>query len=226
MTVLSSMNLITRVASRFLRTSSGWVDVSSRREAYLDVVWGMYETSYRSIGMHLPSASALLKYTYWEIHMNTEGQPDAFWFAEPTTRGFKLGLTGSDGSPSGKSAVKQQLSQKFHKLGWYGEVSHAIEAIAVKGGAPTVCNVFVEEVLKKPIEPDLNGVHYFRNLGNVGKVKKRMVGNPRGVHTTSSENPSCPRPTQTQSESSVRVASSDDYDVAEHVGCMLDLDLE
>ena len=210
-----------RVASRYLQ-ASGWVNVSAHREAYQEALWAMYEASYRTIGMHLSGTTALLKYPHWEVHMGPDGQANAFRLAEPTPYGLKLTLGGSDGTPEGKAALKQSMAEGLKKPGWYGEVSHAVEVIAVKGGAPTVCAEYAGEVLKKPVVPDPDGVHYTRNLTGVGRVKKRMVGLPRGIPTTDSVSPMCPVSTQMPE---ARVASGEDnFEMVEHVGCMIDLE--
>lgn len=211
------MRLVARIAARFLR-ASGWVDVSPHRGNYIDAVWDMYEATYKGIGLHLPNAQALLKYDYWEVHVGSHGLPDAFQLGERTPFGLKMTLGGSDGTGPGKTAFKGQMRTLATAPGRYAEVSHVIESLAVLMGAPTVCVDYVEEILKKPVTPDPDGVHYTRNLGGLGAVKKRMVGQPKGIPTTDSKAPACGTNVR------ARVASKDNFEMAEHVACQIDLD--
>lgn len=90
----------------------------------------------------------------------------------------------------------------------------------MKHSPPVVCAVTVPEVIKKPVDPSGDGLHYQRSLSGVGKVEKILVGHPRGIETTDPKNPSCPTET-----SSARFAESEDpCDVDTHLACQIDLD--
>ena len=75
------------------------------RQGVLDAVWEMYRESYKAIGMHLSSPTSLLDYDIWVL-MYDGGTPVAFHLFKKTLFGLKTGLLGTDGSPTGKSAMK------------------------------------------------------------------------------------------------------------------------
>ena len=182
-----------RVSSQFKGASDTLSLQGASRAEYLDAVWGMYEKTYRTIGMHISSPTGLLKYDRWDIGMS-EGVPVNFALFEKEPFGWKSGLSGSDGSPAGKSQAIQVLRTKFKIPGIYGEVSHKVKDIVLAAGAPIVCANLVGEVLGKHVQPLEDGISYSRTLTGFGLVTKVMVGHPRGIPTTSGSNPSCPVP--------------------------------
>lgn len=207
-----------------LKSASGhWVNLSrGDHEKYLSAVWEMYEATYAHIGLIVSNPHGLEEYDIWSVY--TDGEtPIAFSLAKTTPHGIKSGLLGSNGSTEGKSAVKAYLSKVYHQPGRYSEVSHSVERIALASGAPVVCTVYVPDVLGgKRITPMGDGMHYKRSLTGVGPVEKIMVGNPRGIPTTSSRAPQCPVPDRA-SEHETRVAEGgSDSDHAEHLACMID----
>ena len=188
------MNRIAKsVAVRTILASEGWRKIqNSDKESILPAIWEMYEISYRAIGMNIPSASALeQEYDDWWVHYSGD-TPNAFRVGKTTRWGVKAGASGTDGSPDGKSSARSMVGKMFHLLGNYGEVSHAIEHFAKAAQVPVVCSVYAEKVLNKPIAPVPDGIHYTRSLAGVGQITKVMVGNPKGVPTTTWDNPTCP----------------------------------
>lgn len=188
------------------------------RARFLDDVWVMYENSYRSIGMHIPNPQQLLRYDVWELCFGEGGKSSSFAMFETTPYGLKFALSGHDGSSTGKAQAVQGLRTKYKKSGVYGEVSHRVKDIALAAGAPVVCNVFVPQILGKPVDPQDDGISYARNLAGVGRVVKVLAGNPKGVPTTSATRPSCPQ------EVPVTTASAGltpDPDVVSHYACLL-----
>lgn len=182
-----------RVASRYMRrASSSQIRVKGNdRRDYIPQVWDMFEKTYRAIGMPVKSPEGLLKYPIWDLYFHEE-TPVMFNLYKDTPFGLKSGLSGSDGSSEGKRAVVDNLRSKFKQSGYYGEVSHKVEAIAIAAGAPVVCATFVAKILGKPVQPVGDSLHYERNLDGVGSVTKIMVGKPKGVPTTDYKNPDCP----------------------------------
>jgi hypothetical protein len=186
----------------------------------MDPVWDMFVKTYKSIGLAANSAEEMLgEFPIWEICHGDNGDAVAFNAFKKTKYGLKSGLSGSDGSSDGKSKAIEMIRTKFKKPGYYGEVSHKVEAIALASGAPVICNSYVSSVLGKQIEPSDDQLHYSRNLGGVGRVTKIMVGMPNGVPTTDFNNPSCPNV-------SVRLASDgwcdedEGMDKFAHLSCL------
>ncbi len=194
----------------------------SARQEFLADVWKMYEVSYGAIGMHIPSPQTMLsKYPVWELHVGPDEKAKSFVVYDDTPFGLKVGVGGSDGSPEGKNASKERIRTGYNTEGIFSEVSHLVEKIALAAGVPVVCPAYVSEVIGKHVTEDEDGLHYYRDLTGVGKVRKIMVGHPRGVPTTSYNSPSCP-----PVESTGRVASwgPDTFDLADHLASVVDLD--
>jgi len=198
------------------------------RAKYKDAIWEMYETTYRSIGLHVRSPEEMMsKYKVWEVCLNKEGKPAQFSLFKPTPFGLKSGLSGHDGSPEGKSHAKAMIRSKFKQPGYYGEVSHKVEAMAVAAGTPAICAAYVDDITGKRIEGLSDGLHYKRNLGPVGTVTKMMVGRPKGVPVTDPTRPSCPLgdPMRIPLPRSASDEECDYCDIDSHLACMaLDLD--
>lgn len=163
------------------------------RAEYLDQVWNMYETSYKTIGMHLSNKHDLLKYHVWDLQFNTEHKPVASTLFEETSHGLKVCLLGTDGSPMGKSMLAQGMKTTYNTNGVYGEVSGRIKDILISSGTPVVCTIFVEKILGKKVTPDpKDPVSYSRPLTGVGIVHKTMCGKPKGIPYTEADYPICP----------------------------------
>jgi len=196
----------------------GWEEVE--RGSYLDQIWDMYAKTYAKLGLSKGSKQEMVSdYNYWEIARGSSGEPVAFIVSKNTGLGTKLGLAGSDGSGEGKTALKQYLGTAFKLPGHYAEVSHAVEQVVMKHNPPVICASTVPQVIKKPVDPSNDGIHYTRNLSGVGQVEKVMVGNPRGIETTDPRNPVCPIEGEP-----VRFAEGEDpCDLDSHLACQIDL---
>lgn len=168
-----------------------WDSLSGReRQDAVSAVWAMVQATYAKIGLIVDEPQELYEYDSWELFNN--GGPVAFVLSKTTSFGQKLGLAGSDGSRTGRTAVKEYVANSFFDPGRYAEVSHRMEELAVEAGAPIVCAAYVGDVLKKSVLPEGDGVHYRRAIKGVGEVTKILIGLPRGVPTTSSDSPQCP----------------------------------
>lgn len=168
---------VIRMASTVLKVEG------ADRKQYADLVFEMGERTYRSIGgMPISSPGALMKYQVWEINF-ADGEPVAFTLFKKTRYGLKGGLSGFDGSPAGKSIQISNLRSKFKQPGIYGEVSHKVEDIALAGGAKPIPAKYVGAILGKDIEEDEDGYHYWRTISGLGRVRKILVGNPKGIPT-------------------------------------------
>lgn len=190
-----------RVARRYLlkQAAAEWRDVNPKtltREA-LAQVWDMYQASYKTLGLKASGIGEMVsEYDHWSLAYSLEDDlvPVAFYMAKTTPFGLKGGFLGSDGSPDGKAAAKQVLLVTLKRPGYYLEVSHAVEHIAVKAGVPVVCAAYVPAVLHKDVEPSVDGLHYTRNLQGIGVLEKLLVGRPRGIPVTDIHHPECPLP--------------------------------
>ena len=181
----------------------------------------MYEATYRQIGLSKASPSEMASdYDVWMVYFEGD-TPVAFAVSKTTPFGVKVGLMGSDGSPSGKSAVKAYLRTVPHKAGHYAEVSHGVEKIVMSANPPVVCAVYADDVIRKPVTPSEDGIHYTRSLSGVGNVEKVLVGKPKGVPTTEANRPACPVGEPRQ----VVLASDDDDDPCDldaHLACLIE----
>ena len=212
------------LAQRYLSKQAGSTRMKggARREV-MQQVFDMYAKTYASIGMHLKSPEALLKYDVWDVGFD-DGVPVFFSLYETTSFGLKAGLSGFDGSSAGKSMAVSDLRSKYKKSGVYGEVSHKVKSIALGAGSPAVCAVHAQDIwnaMGKTISYTDDPITYDRSLKGVGRVRKTMIGNPKGTPTTDGKNPSCPlepsRVTATK-VSAVREATEDEelFDACSH----------
>lgn len=151
---------------------------NSQRNSYVDDVWRMYSKSYGDIGMHLLGPEELFDYEVWEIWFE-DRSPIAFNLYRVTPFGLKSGLSGTDGSALGKTALKNHIKTRFDKPGNYAEVSGAVERLSA--GAPVVCATEVDKVLRKQVISSSDGVHYQRPIGALGLKTKKLIGRPQGV---------------------------------------------
>lgn len=204
--------------------STAWreVDSKSLTKEDLDKIWNMYSLTYKKLGLKAKGVGEMLdEYDHWELAYSDEGFV-AFYMAKSTPFGTKLGFAGSDGTGEGKQAVRFMI-ENFHKRpGNYAEVSEAVEHIAVKSGAPAVCAAYASAILRKPLVPSPDGVHYTRNLEKVGPVEKMIVGRPRGIPLTDPNAPDCPAVEETSSLRTAEDFEEDtlaDFDA--HLSCVM-----
>jgi hypothetical protein len=181
-----------RLASLFLHrvASVQWVSLDTRdeRDTHREAIWDMLVNTYREIGVKLSSPRQMDEYDVWSVAL-IDGEPVAFNLSTITPYGVKSGLSGSNGT-TGKLAVRDSFKKLF-QTGFYAEVSHKVEHLCQKMNVPVVCAEHAKTVLKKQITPSDDLLHYERNLSGVGVVTKVLVGRPRGIPTTTWDNPSC-----------------------------------
>lgn len=160
------------------------------RYNYADIVWQMYVDTYSEVGLNMVSVADLLfEYSTWRLIFGSDNLRACVLFKE-TKFGKKSGAGIHDGTRAGKSAIIESIRKILFVPGYYAEVSHAVERIAVELNAPAVCVYDVPLVVNKPIE-EVDSLHYRREITNVGWVTKVLVGRPYGVNTTDSQNPTC-----------------------------------
>lgn len=194
----------------------------SDRQEYKDRLWDLYKITYSAIGMHLTGPSELMDYDIWDLCIDEDSQVRQFNLFKTTQWGLKSGLVGHDGSPEAKRWAVGQLKKRFSTPGFYGEVSHKIKDIAVSYNVAAVCSSYVSQVLGKQVQQE-GPLEYTRSLGVLGNVTKIMVGKPKGIPTTSSQNPSCPMEGPSFTASSV-VEGYDLVDRDAHLSCLLDME--
>lgn len=170
-----------------------WELVHDNERAMLaPVLWQMYAASYGRIGLIVSDVDLILgEYDLWWLLFDVDGNPRGFRVGKSTAYGVKMGLSGTDGSRVAKDALIDAIPMWMKRPGTYGEVSHRMEEIVARGGAPAVCVEHAEKVLRKVITPVGDGIHYIRNIEGVGPVTKVMVGRPLAVPTTSYVHPRC-----------------------------------
>jgi hypothetical protein len=180
------------------------VQVNQRTPGFEEVirpaVWDMMVSTYAKLGLILDRPSELDEYNVWDIYEDVDGRFIAFRLGKTTPFGIKGGLVGSDGSRTGRTAIKQYVAEWYLEPGHYSEVSHRMQELAFAAGAPVVCAAYASEVLHKPVIPEPDGVFYRRVIKNVGEVKKVIVGRPHGVSVTPSADPQCPLPSRAMSD--------------------------
>ena len=209
-----------------LKEATGqWTEIGpGGYDQYREIVWGMYEITYRQLGLIISSPQGLNEFDVWSLCFDGV-TPVAFKLSKKTRFGVKGGLAGSDGSQAGRGAIKSLLGRAYRQPGQYSEVSHGVEKLVLAGGAPVICAAYVPEVLGKPIKPSPDGLHYTRVLAGVGPVEKIMVGTPRGIPTTSANAPSCPIMEEDAGQQARTADVADSIEEhATHLGCMLDWD--
>ena len=151
-------------------------------QATINRIWDLYTKAYGGYSKNLffRNVFSFQKYARWILFLNRNKELDAFAFFKYHPNGFKLGIIAANfTNAAAKNAVIDFLRLVFCVRGVFGEVSDRIEK-RLKGHVPIVDPKLAEMILKpkKILGFDQNGTHYSRDLKNVGKVKKIMVGIP------------------------------------------------
>jgi hypothetical protein len=142
-------------------------------------VFELYRSTYLPIdqSLNVLSAVGLLEYNRWILITDDSGAIVAFALLKVTRSGLKFGLAGHDDSMRAKLAVVTLHRNALRLEGVFAEVSPPIER-ALIGHVPEVPADSARSVLDKSVTPDADGVHYFRQIVNVGRRKKLLVGRP------------------------------------------------
>lgn len=159
--------------------AAGWTLLTGDdRARYADAVWKMYRDSYAKIGLNITAPEQLSELQWWRVHINAKGEPDAFALGKLTPYGAKSIAAGTDGTIDGKVALKNYVVFMYSQPGFYAEVSHAMRKLSA--GAPKVTREQAQRILEgKQLHPAADDLHaYERDIANVGRVQKIMVGLP------------------------------------------------
>lgn len=160
----------------------GWTPIKgAEREVYLNEVWDMYVKTYTKIGLILRSPAEMMKYHVWYLYFSKSGQLICFSVFKQTPLGMKAGLTGSNMESDGKAVIKEWISTRWKRVrNFYAEVSHSVEHLSLKAGAPVLCAAYAGAITGDPILAyNADNVHYTRMLGGEPR-EKILIGNPKG----------------------------------------------
>ena len=145
----------------------------------IEAVYELYRTQYSRLDpeLNVQMPEALLEYNCWVLIVDETDAVMAFACYKTTPYGLKLGLIASGDNTRGKDALKALLRLGLNVPGVYGEVSGAVEHLAA-GYAPEIPAEQAGRVLEKQVEPDADGMHYRREITNVGFKTKLLMGKP------------------------------------------------
>ena len=146
----------------------------------VSVLFDLYREAYSALdpALNVSQPAELAEYNRWLLIQDSAGAIIAFVCFKTTSWGLKLGLVAANDSRQAKDAVKQVLRGVLIQDAVYAEVSSGVEA-ALEGHVPVVDASAAREILVgKWIEPDADGLHYWRTITHVGRKRKLMVGRP------------------------------------------------
>jgi hypothetical protein len=155
-------------------------------EEYVERVFELYQKTYQSYGPpRFTDSRQLLKYDRWILFFEGDDHDAkhmiAFALLGSTEEGLKAGLRGSDLSLRARAAVKAFAIGSYNTPGVYGEISERLEA-AIIAEVPVVPFMVARTILVghgKDIQRVADDdEHYTRELRNIGRVPKIMVGRP------------------------------------------------
>ena len=141
--------------------------------------FALYEEQYKKLDaqLNVQMPEALLEYNRWVLVIDLAGQLVAFACFKTMDDGLKLGILATNGALDAKTAAKTIVRAALVLDGVYAEVSGGLER-TLAGQVTMVASADAEIVLGKPIERLPDGVHYRRQIANVGLRTKVMVGRP------------------------------------------------
>lgn len=151
-------------------------------ESEIGPIFKLYKATYGKLGplLNVQMPGALLEYNRWVLMVDEEGDVLAFACFKTTQWGVKLGLAAADlgaRSSAAKDALKRMLRKGLNVDGVYAEVSDRLELV-LSGDVPEVPPDLAERILGKATTEDADGRHYSRDVTNVGRKRKLMVGRP------------------------------------------------
>ena len=199
----SGLFLVASVHVDDVDTDAGWLtdddDVRYRKINPIDIdevrdrVYEMYRGTYAGFSAQplIPSSHGLMKYARWILFSKvqvpagegvtiTADDISAFALFKVTNPGLKAGLKGHDDSPEARRAIVRFAVRSFNADGIFGEVSPPIED-RIRRDVPVVPFEVAREVLEQLGKFDTKAdgdEHYTRRIGNLGVVRKLMVGRP------------------------------------------------
>lgn len=174
--MITTINEFKLINERFLTISS-----NNDKFKYIDIVWDILQTSYKSIGGFLGAddkQDLINKTGLWKLVRKNDIIVTAVLYKD-TKYGRKLIGGGSDGSKLGKLWLFKILQEDINlkdRNAW-SEVSGKLEEHTLKMGAIPIPNIFAKELLNKEIKNyNSDGFHYTRNISGID-VEKMIIGN-------------------------------------------------
>jgi hypothetical protein len=164
----------------------GEVDVIDFPAADLGRIFALYKDTYGRFApksgsapnFNVPLADGLFEYNRFVLMVNASGEIVAFVLAKDTDHGVKLCATGGDGSREARAAIVALHIDALNTDGVYAEVSNPMEDKLGKA-VPTVPARKASRILAgKNIVAHADGVHYTREITNLGPQTKKLVGRP------------------------------------------------
>lgn len=198
----------------------------SERFQYTDIILDMVAKSYGYTDIPAKEPGDLVKYDTWWVTLNSDDEPIACALMKTTSYGMKAGLTAQNGTSEGKRAAVKFIDRYFEN-GFYGEVSDRMGEIALSKGVPVVPSKYVSHILGKEIEPEPDGIHYYRhiNQGGIGRKRKVMVGKPKvnfaALDTPESQFNSNKTSFWNRKSSFAKIEFGHDVDYDAHMSCLI-----
>ena len=194
-----------------------WVRLRSDelRQQYQPLVWDQYQEVYSKLGpLNVGDPSLLMEFDDWHLLLGADDSLHAFALSRMTIHGEKVGAMGSDGTASGKMALRDHFRDVMRTEGYWGEASHATLALARKLRLPKVCPEFAAILLPgKKLTPGSTPGSYIRTITGVGPVEKVLIGRPIGLPTVFDES-QCT--TEVKAVAGLRGLQEPDFDLVEH----------
>jgi hypothetical protein len=188
--VAADLTLVARLKLGAAADDSRWLATDSRPFESVDpldffygediaAAFRLYQEVYSGLDprLNVPMPAALAEYDRWILLVDDEERMCGFACFKTTLWGLKLGLAATDQSAYAKAALVQFLRRALNVEGVYGEVSERLES-AMAGHVPVVPAAAVGRILGKAVTEDPDGRYYSREITNVGRKTKLMVGKP------------------------------------------------
>lgn len=147
----------------------------------LEHIFFLYKQAYKSDSkLLIKDKYALFKYNRWILLENEDGNICTFMLYSSKNYGIKLGITASDGSRIAKKALIMFHIKAFNVVGVIGEISPPLEKKIIDE-IPKIKASKVSAIIDKVIISLKDGYHYKREITNIGKKIKILVGRLKDI---------------------------------------------
>ena len=155
------------------------VDPIAVPDDLLEHIYSLYKKEYSNIDpeLLLNDKDALFKYNRWILLENDTGNVCAFFLYTTKSYGLKLGITATDQSSLAKKSLIEFHIKAFNISGVVGEISPPLEDKIIDK-VPRIPATKAGHIFNKKIAPHDDEDHYYREIKNVGRKKKILVGKP------------------------------------------------
>ncbi|MCP4049985.1 MAG: hypothetical protein GY730_04695 [bacterium] len=157
-------------------------DFSKVANDVFNIYKNVYTLLFPKLKLLFETPEALYDYNRWILFTNSDGKINGFCLLSVTDFGLKSCLLGADRDcNASKSSVVSFKKAMLNDSNSFGEVSGRLKK-AIINDVPIVkvehAIMLLESLGKSRAVPTTNENHYERELRNVGKVEKLMVGKP------------------------------------------------